>query len=99
MKVLPIILMSCVFSGVYAGVLPADFHFKSADDTKRTSFISQFKEYQEQQEGAHNPILGQSPQPIEAHDTVKSNEDVQVNFIEKCKKLVAQVITYFTFDK
>jgi len=101
-RILPILMISSMVTGLCAGSLPADFKFKPADDNKRTSFISQFKEYQEDKEEAMHPTQGQmlfkhdSSQLIEAHDTIEDDKKVQVDFIGKCRKLIAQVFAYFT---
>ena len=104
-RILSIILISSMFSGLCAGTLPADFKFKSPDGSKRTSFMEQFKEYQETKEKGANTELRQAllkhdpSMPIEAHDTIGCDKEAQFNFIERCKQLIARMVASFSASK
>ena len=99
MKILPILMITTIFTSVCAGSLPADFKFKPADGDRRSSFISQFKDYQETKEEAVHKKLGQASLPVEAHDTIEANKEVQVDFIERCKQLIARMVACFSASK
>ena len=105
MKILPILMISSMFTGLCAGTLPEGFKFGSADGNKRTSIVSQFKAYEEEQ--IKNADAGQgkaslkqgAPATTEAFDLIEEHKTEQVSFIEKCRQLIAQFIAYVSAKK
>lgn len=97
MKVLYISLLLSSFGCMYAGTLPADFHFKSVG-SKRTSFITQYKEYEEEKIGQDNEhesfdCVKQEATDIDQYDSHK------LSLFERCKKIIVEFITFLSMKR
>jgi len=94
-KILSFLVISSV-TCLNAGVLPADFHFKSADG-RRTSFMSQFRDYEEEKvlnDATFKPelyIKSKSIEDLEQPLQVDSNNEKINQFIERIKLIIAQI--------
>jgi len=101
-RILSIVMTISLFSSVFAGTLPADFKFKSAGND-RTSFISQFKEYQDQKENAVNENQEQallsgisSTEKVDNHDEIEKNSNY---VMRKVSNFFAGIMAYFSVNK
>lgn len=82
---------------MYAGTLPADFHFKSAGN-KRTSFITQYKEYEEDKVGHNNELEAFEVVKQEATD-IDQYDAHELSLFEKCKKLIVEFIAFLSIKQ
>ena len=85
---------------MYADSYPADFKFKEASDTKRTSFVEQFRDYEEkkqnnEQEGEF-ALEKRSQQNIKDVESDQGHRDMKENIMERLKQLIAQISAYFS---
>lgn len=97
MKILYISLLLSSFGCMYAGTLPADFHFKSASN-ERTSFITQYKEYEEAKAEHHkenetSEIIQQEATDIDQYESYK------LSLFERCKKFIIELIAFLSIKK
>ena len=102
-KVLILLVMSSV-GYLCAGVLPADFHFKNADGG-RTSFMHQFREYEEEQliddpQFQYELYVGEQlpDQVSQLLQFDEKNKNID-QFIERIKLMIAQVYRTLSMKK
>ena len=100
MRILVIGLVVSCFGSMYAGTLPSDFHFR-APSNERVSFITQFKEYEE--EKAQHACQGQEEfeliDPSAESCIIQNVHNEKISFLEKCKEWIAQAIAFLFMNK
>ena len=99
MRILPIIMIASTLSSLCAGTLPADFHFEPAGN-ERTSFISQWKEYEENKarQELENQGLVDASLP-NASPAAQEDKEAGHSFLKKCRQLLAQAFAFLSTKK
>lgn len=92
MKILLIGLLITSYS-CFAGVLPADFHFR-APSNERVSFVTQFKEYEEEK-AEHENYEGLSEQ----EQILQKSDEQEMSFFEKCKNFIMELIALLSMKR
>jgi hypothetical protein len=77
----------------YAGVLPADFHFR-APSNERVSFVTQFKEYEEEKAEHENCV-----ELSEQEQNFQKSDQHELSFFEKCKNFIMELIALFSMKR
>ena len=65
------------------GKLPEDFKFKAANEERRTSFMSQWKEYNEKVEGAEIEVHIKSEVAVDIESKTDEKGEIHITISEK----------------